>query len=444
MKKSVKKTALIVIIILLLILCLIYALYKYKGIADCFLPSDISPVQTELSIKSLDADFYFFNKKIEFSNKPYIKTGRIYIPLYETSETMGAKVTEDNNYYNLIFETGISHIYKQNDNLYPKRIINTEGVIYVSFFEFLKNSGYTPVFDSTKNRVDIFLSQKYITTNDVPFSLKETSSAYLRLEDIMADGIDPKGYYNDVGLEKLRAVASYLYQNNQKFYIAWIPLYKNPMENIENDLTKDFNLYNASFLYTLDYLVSHGGKIGLHGLTHQYNNEKSADGYEFGKDTPYSEMECAERMLHAKEIARDLGYEVYFFEFPHYAATSTHLRYAEKYYNVIYQQDTSTDKRGTIVNFTRADNRNIKYVPTPADYISNIYDIDGINSRIDDSIKNGYIISLFYHPKIDFEVMITKTENNIRICNVPENSAIYRVIEKIFSEKLTFDYFDNI
>lgn len=436
MKLWIKNFTAIVIIITINIFSLVSA---QAALADWQLPEDISPIQVELPQKKLYADFYFLDNKIDFENKPYLSTGRVYVPFSETVEAMGGELTQDGCGYSIKLDTGKFYINKEDDDTYPKRVINIDGVEYVSLFKLLAGSGYEPVFDTSINRIDIFYAQRNIAYNTA--IMGEKHSAYLRLEDIMADGVDPEGYYNDIGLEKLRTISDYLYKNGQKFYIAWIPFYKNPTKGIENNLTTEFNLYNASFLYTLDYLVYRGGKIGVHGYTHQYNNEKSADGYEFGEKTPFSDTECVNRLLLAKKTARDLGYCVSFFEFPHYGATADQLRYAEKYYDVIYQQDTSVITKGYIVNWTRANGRKIKYVPTPADYIVNRYDIDGINSRIDYCISKGQELSLFYHPRIDFEVMEIKTQNNIRMCNMPENSVLYKVVEKVFSKKRTFGYF---
>ncbi len=409
------------------------------SLADWQLPADISPLQIDLPKVELSSEFYFLGEKIEFKNKPYIATGRIYLPLSETVSAFGGEYSEDSYGVNIKLNNSEFYISKQNDDSFPKRFLTVNSQEYISMFSLLENSVYEPVFYSIQNKVEIWYSGDGCVKSSLADGDKH--SAYLRLEDIMADGIDPLGYYDDIGLEKLRAISDYLYKNSQKFYIAWIPLYKNPSSNIENSLTKNFNLYNASFLYTLDYLVKNGGKIGIHGYTHQYGNEKSADGYEFDSKMPFSDIECINRMLEAKKVARDLGYEVSFFEFPHYGATSDTLRYAEKYYDVIYQQECSVKSKGYIVDWTRANGKKIKYVPTPADYILNIYDVDNMKARIDNCLNTNQIVSLFYHPRIDFQVMYIKNENNVRTCYVPDNSAVYRIVEKVLSKNLSFNYF---
>lgn len=424
---------------LTLILSFSSSFNAFAGFADWQIAEDISPIQAELGQGQLYADFYFFNKKIDFQNQPFLSTGRIYVPLEETVTAMGGAVELRGAEYWINLATGKFYINTLCDDIYPKRLINKNGVAYVSLFKLLAGSGYEPIFNSKANSVNILLAQRNMDYNLKPSGA--VNEGFLRFEDIMADGMDSEGYYNDLGLEKLRAISDYLYKNGQSFYVAWIPLYKNPKNNIENNLTTDFNLYNASFLYTLDYLAYRGGKIGLHGYTHQYNNDKSADGYEFGANTPFSDAQCIERMLAAKKTARDLGYEVSFFEFPHYAATQDQLRYAEKYFDVIYQQDTTVQTKGYVVNWKRANGKVIKYVPTPADYILNKYDIEGINSRIDNCIKTKQVVSLFYHPRIDFDIVQTRTEGNVRICEIKSNTIIYQVVDKVLKNNISFRYF---
>lgn len=436
MKKIYKR---ICALILVLIFSFSLSSTAFAGLADWQLAEDISPIQVELSQQWLYADFYFLNNKIELEHRPYLATGRIYVPLEEMVAAMGGTVELRGDEYWITLATGKFYVNTLGDDTYPKRLIDVNGTTYISLFKLLAGSGYEPVFNSKANCVNILLAQRNMDYNTQPTGTVYTG--YLRFEDIMADGIDPTGYYDDLGLEKLRAISDYLYKNNQKFYVAWIPLYKNPKNNIENDLTADFNLYNASFLYTLDYLAYRGGQIGLHGYTHQYNNEKSADGFEFGANTPFSDSQCIERMLAAKKVARDLGYNVSFFEFPHYGATKDQLRYAEKYFDVIYQQDTTVQTKGYVVEWTRANGKKIKYVPTPADYILNKYDISGICSRIDNCIKTQQVVSLFYHPRIDFDIIQTRTEGNVRICEVKSNTIIYQVVDKVLKNNRTFGYF---
>lgn len=52
-----------------------------------------------------------------------------------------------------------------------------------------------------------------------------------------------------------------------------MPRYIDPSQNIDNSLADNMNMYNADFIYTLDYFTFRRGLIGLHGYTHQNGNE---------------------------------------------------------------------------------------------------------------------------------------------------------------------------
>lgn len=226
------------------------------------------------------------------------------------------------------------------------------------------------------------------------------TAACLRLEDIVADPTEDSRFTHQ-GLEKLRVMARWLEDSGQEYAIAWIPIYVSPSENITNDLTKQFNWYNADFLYTLDTLVRCGGHLGVHGLTHQYGEDASAAGWEFGADSPFSTAEAEQRMVTAKELAKQLGYEAEFFEFPHYAMTREQGRIAERHFNVIYQQEPWTKPYG-YVETKRSGGRAVMYVPTPADCVHSEYDREGILERLAVDHREGRLVSLFFHPNLDY------------------------------------------
>lgn len=425
--------------ILFLLMCMLFVNSLFLsslfagGISYTDLPADISSEQNAPQTVMLYTKLYFIDKQIEV--QLYAQTGRFYVPFKETVEKMGGTFKDDGIKYTYTIDDKEYTIFKL-DTAYPKTTPVIYDKLYISLFEFLRNTNLVPVFNTQMNQITLCYESKI----DVPdISLSDKKAAYLRIEDIMADGMAQNGKYTDEGLEKLRVTGKYLSNMKQEYYIAWIPLYTNPPQNIQNDLTKDYNFYNASFLYTLDYLVANGGKIGLHGLTHQYGNDISADGFEFGKNTPFTDLECINRMLRAKEIARDLGYQVTFFEFPHYAATENHIRYAEKYFDVIYQKYTGKNTIDNLVLKTVAGGKNVLYIPTPADYIHSKYDVEGMKERINQSAKAGNLVSLFYHPTLDFEyIQVYTTDSGVRIWAYPSYAVLPTIVNKVSNDGYNF------
>ena len=297
-------------------------------------------------------------------------------------------------------------------------------------------------FDIDNNSVTIY--KKEIT---MPIDLLQkpgevTKPAYFRIEDIMADGLDYSGRkYSDKNCEKLMAIGEYLYLRGQEYYLAWIPFYINPPYGVSNELTDNTNLYNSCFMYTMDFLADHGGHIGVHGYTHQYGNEKSADGWEFGKNTPFSVTEQQQRLILARQTAERFGYTAEFFEFPHYGATVEQLEMAERYYDVIYQSHPDVTKAYNISSRI-TNGKKTYYIPTPADYIHSTFDVKTMQERLTQSKAKGWEVSLFYHPALDFNQISFTTNGYTRSWNMPSNAVLPQIVNHVMNLGYTFSEFN--
>lgn len=79
------------------------------------------------------------------------------------------------------------------------------------------------------------------------------------------------------------------------FHIPWIPRFVDHKNGIDNDISKDYSMPNANFLFTMEYLLNRNGIIGLHGYTHQYGDEVSAVGTEFNDERNNDEKSIRKR-----------------------------------------------------------------------------------------------------------------------------------------------------
>ena len=246
--------------------------------------------------------------------------------------------------------------------------------------------------------------------------------AYLRLEDIMADyGINGRFTHNNLNM--LRFYGAYLRDHTDAFYIAWIPLYVNPGENIRNDISRDESFYNVDFVFTLDCLVDDGGKIGLHGLTHQHADEVSASGYEFGDNIPYTKEELLDVFRQAEDICSRMGYSYSFFEFPHYAASDFQRQVAEAHFNIIYQQYPGSSNPGHI-EVRKTGKHVCLWVPTPAECVHSRYDSDGIVDRLTQAHDAGKEVSLYFHPVMDDRSWNVKIRDDVMTFTYNEETGI--------------------
>ncbi|OOM69324.1 hypothetical protein CLOBL_52520 [Clostridium sp. BL-8] len=115
--------------------------------------------------------------------------------------------------------------------------------------------------------------------------------ALIRFEDVTAG----EEYLDSENLEKFRIVVDYMFSVGAPVHIAWIPKFVDPPNGIDNDISKDYSMSNANFLFTIEYLLKRNGVIGLQGYTHQYGKEVSAEGTEFNKERNNDEKNVRKR-----------------------------------------------------------------------------------------------------------------------------------------------------
>lgn len=307
-----------------------------------------------------------------------------------------------------------------------------DGEKYVSINLLTAEFGLSPLFYSDNNNIDL-VYRGNTSESVMSEPAAELKTAYIRLEDIAPNG-PYGGHYTDTNLAKLRIMSDYLKDRGHGFYIALIMWYKDPLNNVDNNLTENINLYNASFLYTMDYLISNGGKIVLHGMTHQYGDSVSAVGDEYGKDSPYaSDKQFRNRIVQTKEMARLLCFEDDAFEFPHYTATPNQIEIASEFFDVIYQQKQPSATPGHIETLKNGE-KITYFIPTPADYVQSVYDKDGMLQRMEQSVSEGKELSLFYHPNLDFSYigMSVTTERTLSY-KYPDNAVLPSILSKAVS-----------
>lgn len=374
----------------------------------------------------------------------YFYNNRLCVPLRLSVDALGGTLETDSEKGEFIIsinnKTATFPIAPAEGNRVTTLYVDGTGYIYL--YDLLNAFDMTPTFDIDHNSVTIYRKQLTMPVDLLQTSGEVAKPAYLRLEDIMADGLDYSGRkYSDRNLEKLMTLGEYLNLRGQEYYIAWIPYYQNPAYEVYNELTDNTNLYNACFMYTLDFLVGHGGHIGVHGYTHQYGNAKSSDGWEWGKNTPFSVEEQQRRLIMARQTAERFGFKVEFFEFPHYGATVQQLEMAERYYDVIYQSHPDVAKAYTISERV-TNGKKTWYIPTPADYVHSAFDGDGIVKRFAQSRENNWTVSLFYHPALDFNAITYTNDGYDRSWNIPSTAIITRVVNDIVEHGEEFKKFD--
>lgn len=177
--------------------------------------------------------------------------------------------------------------------------------------------------------------------------------ALVRLEDVGPDA-DPS---------RLRSIADYLAGERVPFSFGVYPVYKDPNGTYNNGVPETIRLIDApAVVSAIKYMLGKGGRMILHGYTHQYSNAQnpyngvSGDDFEFFRahvdaannvqlDGPVPEDSAAwvhGRIDAALAEVKAAGLPApSIFEFPHYAASATDYqaiatRFSTRYDRTLY------------------------------------------------------------------------------------------------------------
>ncbi|ERI90039.1 hypothetical protein HMPREF1982_04306 [Clostridiales bacterium oral taxon 876 str. F0540] len=382
--------------------------------------------------KDITNDFKicFEGKNINFKKGLIFKYNRLYISLYDLQRLLGYNIKNrgrstyllmDNNKIIINYENGYFISSFKKCFRVPAVYYNEE--YYLSLIDICEIFNLITVWNYNDKEILLFKNRREIIRTPRE---KLTKPALIRFEDITAGD----EYDNAEKLLRLRIVTDLMYSKSLPFHIAWIPRYKSPKRGIDNDLSKDFSIYNADFLFTLDYMINRGGIVGLHGYTHQYKNGDSVDDSEFGEGY-YSTVEDAEiRALKAINTSEKLDIPYKFFESPHYSCTFEQQAVFEKHFKYIFEPAQGVWNHRPYVSLR---NKETIYVPAPLGYVENM-DVKDMIKRIKDK-PEGDLAALFYHPYKEFEFIVLNKLNDGYIDYSYLNNSILRKILNCLAEE---------
>lgn len=409
--------------------------------------SELYPLNDDYSnFKGLDMEKDEIQIKIDGShlalNLPiYIDKNRYYLPLNEIIYNLNGSGFIDNNYLNLNINNE-DYSINLNDNTVKcpnknftlkENIINAEDIYYICFSDLSNLLNLYSRWDKDNKIINCKIASDDKSNVQILSQVAKESDkqiGLIRLEDICATC---QSYHKDY-FENLRIMADYLNSENIPFHIAWIPRYKNPNQNIDNDPLTCNNFQLSEMIYTLDYIHDKNGIIGLHGYTHQYGNYESGVGFEFGRYEPSSDV-FREKIEMAIKTASYLDIPIDFFEVPHYEITPEQNKIAEEYFKILYYpfNDYGIDKADLQKPQLSPYNNSSLYISTPLDYIA-----EGREDECLNRIKNSSTLnmgSVFFHPALDSRfISLSYDENGAPIYTYDKNSTLKKLIN-ILKEK---------
>ena len=273
-------------------------------------------------------------------------------------------------------------------------------------------------FDRHSGVINLF------TGNSRPEQLPPTGErhALMRIEDVAAFG----DWQQPNELIKMREIADLLWMHNATFSIAWVPVFVRPLDNYRND-PRDYTRYNIEFIFTMDYWLSRGGEIGLHGYTHQRGNQNSIAGSEFGAGV--SDAETRRSFENQLAAAGHFGWTPEYFTFPKHIGTQRQHDIAGEFFNIIWPHPYSRAVHGAYR--VQIGEREVIYFNTPQDHphsASNA-DVSAMVRRINNA---GEIANFFFHTHLEYDFMIIERDEIGRPFIVYDaNSPLHRILDAL-------------
>lgn len=386
--------------------------------------NSISAVETEATLVN-NISIYHEGKRI--NGKIYEKDQRYYVNFKGYIEQIGGKLKTSEGKEILQYNDKNIEIHFDKE-LYSKKyealkfrgeILTINNKKYVSINDIESMLDLRDTWDNKKRKIYIYNDKKYV---DKPIVCKSGKASLIRFEKVVA-GTGLKG---SEAKEKFKIIADNLYSKGVKFHVSWVPRYKDPSKDIDNNLLTNKTMDNAQFINMLDHLIQKGGVIGLNGYTHQSGDETSLKGNELTGNINEDETR---RVLESAIItAKSLRIPISFFQSPNYASSRKQQRIIEEYFNILYEPYKGYYNVNPLYSFR--DKKRL-YVPT---MYGGVEDKHGESMVKQLKGKGNFVLkSLYIHPfmEIGFVNLKDEDEKGYRDYTYDRNSPLNNVIKAL-------------
>ncbi|GAA0077696.1 polysaccharide deacetylase family protein [Clostridium sp. CTA-5] len=358
-----------------------------------------------------------------------LKSQRYYIPINFICSKLKYNINSSENSFELennehkLSLTTDSYTKDSEEGALRGKLLNYNNNSYISISDIEELFNLIAVFDFNNKRISLLPNN--IEAPDLPSIKCSKKVAMFRFEDFT----DGDSMAVDKNQLKVKCMANLLYSNGIKFHVGWIPRFKAPLDNIDNDLLKNQSIQNVGFVNLLDYLIYKGAEIGLHGYTHQSGTDRSAVGEELSKDVNNTVEEARSVVENGMENANALNIPCTFYESPHYRDTKMQQDAIEEYFQFVYEPFDNSKK-----NIYKTDTNNL-YVPTPLGFVENLDTSSIINGL--NTYDPKVLHSFFYHPSIEIDYLNCSINNNTLNVEYDTNSPLNQMVKALNDNNYT-------
>ncbi|MCL2577695.1 MAG: DUF2334 domain-containing protein [Defluviitaleaceae bacterium] len=246
--------------------------------------------------------------------------------------------------------------------------------------------------------------------------------ALMRIEDVAAFG----DWQQPNELIKMRAIADLLWERDAVFSIAWVPVFVRPLDDYRND-PRDYTRYNMEFVFTIDYWLSRGGELGLHGYTHQRGTQNSIGGHEFG--TGVSDEDTIQSFEQQLAATAHFGWTANYFTFPKHIGTRRQFEIAGEFFDVVWPHPYSRAIHDAYR--VQQGDREVIFFNTPQDHTHSESDED-VAAMIRRINGAGEIANFFFHTHLEYNFMTIERDETGKPTVIHDtNSPLHRILDAL-------------
>ncbi|WP_244834640.1 DUF2334 domain-containing protein [Clostridium sp. BJN0001] len=390
-----------------------------------------------------DVSISLFGEKLKLK-KILLKSQRYYIPLNVICNKLKYNMIKEDSSV-LLSKDGQEIILNDdtyNDGLTTRQLrgkLLTQGkhkFIAISDIEQIFN--LFAVFDFDNKSISLIQNVPK-QDNDIEKQTKlkfmpDQKVALIRLEDFGCGDTNT----SSKNQTKTKIMVNFLYNNNIKFHVGWVPRFVDPSENIDNDLLTIQNITNVGFIDVLDYIINKGGQIGIHGYTHQDGDTKSISGEEMSKDINNTKEDVERILKNSINTASALNIPYTFFESPHYSSTYLQKSVVNKFFQYSFEPYDWEHNQ----NIYKTDTNNL-YVPAPLGRVKDVNDMSEILDGFKDDDQDK-LHALYYHPSIELDYIDYSLSNNKMNIKYDEKSPLKKIVRAIEDNGYTTIHIDEL
>ncbi|HEY5524517.1 MAG TPA: DUF2334 domain-containing protein, partial [Clostridium sp.] len=365
-----------------------------------------------------------------------LKSQRYYIPMKFICNKLLYTVSNNGpillqNPTRAILLTGDTYKTNSSSGSLRGNLLTYKDEYYLSISDIEQLFGLTAIFDFNTKSISLLPCNVGVLKSQ-PLENGE-NIAMFRLEDFAASD----SLLSAENQGKVKCIGDFLYSEGIKYHIAWIPRFKSPTDNIDNNLLENNSIQNVGFVNLLDYLINKGAQVGLHGYTHQSGNEISGIGADLSKDANNTISATKNVIENGLETANALNIPISFFESAHFKETKLQQKVLEEYFQFIYDPFNVDN-----ISKLYKTKRNNLYVPCPLDYVKNL-DVSPIIAELKDT-NSDKVKSFFYHPYIELAFVNFNTNNNTLNVQYSEDSPLKKIVKGLEDNNYATIHIDQL